>query len=470
MELKRKAYQKLLEWKARPNHKPLIVEGLRQVGKSYLVSAFAKENYENVVVFDFRYDPKTRKFFQGDLSVDAILRNAYPYFPSSMFVSNKTAIVFEEIGDCAQARTALKSFALDGRFDVLATGSLLGVAGYRKGKKQPLPTGYEEFLELTSLDFEEFLWAIGATADFIQEIKNSLQTFKPLPEAYVEYGKQAIKAYMLVGGLPDAVVAFIESNGDFFAARRVVEGLLKDYEEDFGRYIDDNGEEKVDLVLKGRLSMVWKSIPIQLARENGNSKFRYASVGGRGRKEDFGLCIDWLEEAGLIVKSRNTVAPEPPLKSNAIDNEFKVFVADPGLLSACYEASLVALTLEELLGARKGALVENLIATMFHKAGLGCYYYANSLEHKEIDFLLEHMGGIVLVEAKSTKGGMGASKALVADESNKVYHNYSSMKVNESNFGEGSFYKTVPHYALPFYLSSVVEELHIQSFLPKCPS
>jgi predicted AAA+ superfamily ATPase len=259
MNLKRKAYQQLLSWKNRAGHLPLIVEGLRQVGKSYIVDKFARENYENVIVFDFRYNEVTRSFFQGNLTVDEILKRAYPYFPSSNFVPHKTIIVMEEIGDCPRARTSLKAFESDGRFDVIATGSLLGVANYRKRKKEALPTGSEEFLKMTSLDFEEFLWAIGASQDFIDRLKDSAESFAPLPEPYIEYGKVAMRSYLLVGGMPDAVIAFLESGGDPLAAREVHRRLLRDYEADFGRYVDDGGEERYDMILKGRISAVWKT-------------------------------------------------------------------------------------------------------------------------------------------------------------------------------------------------------------------
>ena len=467
MELRRKAYQQLVKWKQRENHKPLIVEGLRQVGKSYLVDRFAKENYENVVVFDFRYNQKTRGFFQDDLSVDSILQKAYVYFPAELFVPGKTVLVFEEIGDCGQARASLKSFALDGRFDVIGTGSLLGVANYRKRKKEPIPTGYEEYLEMSSLDFEEFLWAIGATEAFIAELKKHVESFAPLSQPFIEYGKSAIKAYMIVGGMPEAVINYIESGGDFMAARNKLLSLNRDYETDFGRYVDEDGVEKIDFILKGRLTSLWRSIPAQLARENGNSKFRYNDVPGRGRKEDLALPIEWLLEAGMIIKGRNTIVPESPLPSNAKEDEFKLFVADPGLLSALYEPSLIQESLQGILGAKKGALTENLIATFLSKAGFGTYYFADSLKHKEIDFVVEADDGIVLIEAKSTNGQVKASKDLVSGQ--RPYQRYTCIKAIENDFGTGSFYKSVPHYALPFFLNSISERGKLPIGLPKCP-
>lgn len=158
MDFKRKAYDQLIEWKNRKNHKPIIVKGLRQVGKSYLVRKFAKENYENAVVFDFRHQPILRKCFQNGYDVDKILAYSRLYLPDQEYHPYHTALIFEEINDCEEARTSLKSFALDGRYDVLATGSLLGVNRYRREKKTAIPTGYEEYLEMSSLDFEEFLW------------------------------------------------------------------------------------------------------------------------------------------------------------------------------------------------------------------------------------------------------------------------------------------------------------------------
>ena len=393
------------------------------------------------------------------------MENAYPFFPKSEFVPGKTLIIFEEIGDCPNARTSLKAFAEDGRYDVIGTGSLLGVANYRKRSKEKIPTGSETYLKMSSMDFEEFLWAINASEAFIEKIKASLLSFEALPEPYVDYGKAAIKAYMLVGGMPAAVKAYLASNGNVLEAREKNLGLLHDYEMDFGRYIDEKGNEMIDYVLKGRISAVWRSVPIQLARETGNSKFRFADLGGRGRKEDFSLAVDWLQEAGMILKASNTLVPEPPLLSNAIENEFKLFASDMGLLSACYEEALYQESLQGLLGARKGALVENLVATFIQKSGRKNYYYANSLAHKEIDFLLESQEGVILLEAKSTNGKMLASKALVEGEN--PYKHYKCYKVIESNFGVGSFYRTIPHYALPFFLDSLSERETIQIGIPK---
>lgn len=451
MDFKRKAYSMIQAWKQKKNRMPLIVEGLRQVGKSYIVNKFALENYEHVAVFDFRHNQKIRECFQGDLTVEEILGSASVYFPPNTFVPGHTVLIFEEIGDCDEARTSLKSFALDGGYDVIATGSLLGVDNYRKKKRLPIPTGYEEYLKMSSLDFEEFLWAFSTSEAAIDRLKKAAIGEASLPLPLQTYFLDMMKRYIAIGGMPDVIKSFQQSNS-YASAREVQERLLHDFRGDFGRFVDTDGVETIDYHLQTQLNQVFDSIPMQLSRETGNCKFQFASVGRGARASTFKNAVDWLEKAGLVLKVYNTKAIEVPLTANADDSSYKLFLSDVGLLMACFPLSTLQSFLNDTLGSRKGAIYENLAAIMISKSGFPLFYYSDTKKHLEIDYLLETKGGIVLYEEKSTNGKMAASKAVMKGET--PYRASQCIKVVQSGFGEGDFFLTIPQYASLFYLEN----------------
>ena len=455
--LKRKAYQQLIEWKNRTNRKPLIVEGLRQVGKSYLISKFVDENYDNKVVFDFRYNRDICKCFEGNLDVDSIISRASLYIKDSEFIPKKTCIIFEEISDCPNARLSLKQFYLDGRFDVIATGSLLGVINYRHLSSIKIPTGYEEYLKMTSLDFEEFLWALNTPNEAIEKLKECLNKNKELEEVYSNYFKDAIKKYIVVGGLPEVVCIYLETNS-YAKVRGKQSNLLKDYRADFGRFINDKGEERIDYNLQAQLNAIIDSLPRQLSRENDNYKFKCSDVIKGSRYSKFKNAFEWLEQSGLVIRVFNTKAIESPLIENVDEACFKLFFSDIGLLLASLPISNTQGLIDESLESRKGAIYENLMATMIDKESFPLFYYHQSPKHLEIDFLLETKEGIVLLEEKSTNDKMKASKNIM--EGKTPYKASKCIKVIQSNFGKGSFYVTIPQYAITLYLSKEKEKLY----------
>lgn len=465
MYLKRKVYGELVKWKNNPNHMPLIVEGLRQVGKSYIVDKFAHDKYDNVIVFDFRKRKELRVIFDGDIDVDSIIRKASPYFPNETFIPNKTVLIFEEICDCPKARSSLKSFALDKRYDVIATGSLLGVLNYHRHiDKASIPTGYEQIIEMTSMDFEEFLWANGIKEELIDDLKHSIENFEELPSALETYYKEMIKRYIVVGGIPRAVVRFLETN-NFSESRGVLADLIKEYRGDFGRFIDENSKESIDYKLQAQLNMIFDSIPNQLARENLNLKFKYSDIKQGGRAKEFELALDWLEKAGLILRCYGVKAIERPLMANVDKDTFKVFFADTGLLMAMYPITTSLELLNDQLDSRKGAIFENLAATMFKKSNMPLFYFNKSMEHLEIDFLIESKDGIVLFEEKSTNTKMAASRAVMSGQT--PYKAYKCYKIIQTNYGKGDFYQTIPQCVVPFVLEKINNEFKKGVMLPK---
>ncbi len=457
IDLKRKIYDTLIEWNNDPKKIPLIVDGLRQVGKSYIVNKFAHDNYENVILYDFRHKKVLRKIFDGNLDVDSIISKSTPYFPDAQFVPYKTILIFEEIGDCPLARTAFKSFAQDKRYVVIATGSLLGILNYRRNVKVDVPTGYEKIIHMSSLDFEEFLWANGVSESEVKILKDFTNKKEQLPNALADFYKEMIKRYVVIGGMPDSVMKFLETN-NYIQSRDVLQGLIKDYRSDFGRFINKKDEEEIDYKLQNQLNQIFDSIPSQLARETDTHKFKYSEIKSGGRSTEFEDPFEWLEKAGLVLRCYNLNAIEKPLSANIDKSHFKAFISDIGLLMAMYPASTTQEFLRDELDSRKGAIFENLAATMINKAGLPLYYYSRGSEHLEIDYIFEDNKGIVLLEEKSVNGKMAASRSIM--EGRTPYKANVCYKVIRENFGVGSFYTSIPQYAVPFLLESVVAELN----------
>lgn len=453
MEIKRKAYSQLLNWKNKKNHKPLIVEGLRQVGKSYIVNKFANENYANVITYDFRYRKELTKIFSDDLDVDTIIRKSKLFFTDKNFDLPSTVLIFEEIGDCPLARIALKSFALDGRYDVIATGSLLGVINFRRKNRIKIPTGYEEYLYMSGLDFEEFLWANGIDEAQINELRTHTKEKTELDSFTADFYKKQIKNYLAIGGLPEVVSVFVDTNRNYIEARNILDRLLTDYRTDFGRFVDDSGKEEIDYRLQNQLNMIFDSIPKQLARETDVNKFKYSEIKKGGRAAEFKEGFEWLEKAGLVLRCFNVKAPESPLSMNADETYFKAFISDTGLLMAMYPIVTLRDFLNDSLDSRKGALYENLAGVLIHKAGFPLYYYANGEKHLEIDFLIEGSSGLILYEEKSTNGKMAASRAIMTGQT--PFSASVCYKIIENNFGKGSFYLSVPQYCAPFLLDEI---------------
>lgn len=454
--LKRKIYNELVKWNNDPNKVPLIVEGLRQVGKSYIVDKFAKDNYDNVITYDFRHNKAVRKIFDGNLDVDSIVRSSMPYFPDKQFIPYKTILIFEEIGDCPLARTSLKSFALDKRYTVIATGSLLGVLNYRRKQKIDIPIGYEKIIQMSSLDFEEFLWANGIKEEVIEVLKEYTRKKEELPNALSDFYMEMIKRYVVVGGMPDSIKKFLRTN-NFLESREYLEGLIKEYRSDFGRFINERGEELIDYKLQTQLNQIFDSIPTQLSRETDTHKFKYSEIKSGSRSSEFSEPFEWLEKSGLVLRCFNLKAIESPLEANADKTYFKAFISDIGLLMAMYPLSTTQGFLRDELDSRKGAIFENLMATMISKADFPLYYFSKGSEHLEIDFIFESDKGIILCEEKSTNGSMNASRMVM--EGRTKYKAESCYKIIRNNFGIGEFYISIPQYATPFLLEDIRSEL-----------
>ena len=438
--LKRKIETYLAKWKKSENKKPLVIKGIRQCGKTYIVRKFAKENYESVVYMNFILEPDKKSAFTGNMDVDTIVLNLSALIPGSRFIDGKTCIILDEIQECKEARTALKSFHIDGRFDVIATGSLLGVKGYGGSKKNKeegeeqdsVPVGYETVIDMYPLDFEEFLWANGISDMVIDSVKSCFENERAVPSGIHKAMMELLYRYVIVGGLPEVVNCFLETK-NIELIYKVQRNLIAGYEEDMVKYADDAD--------KPRIRECFESIPKQLAKEN--KKFQYSIVRKGGRASQYIGSIQWLEDAGIVRRCYNTQITELPLEGNSIKDSFKIYTTDIGLLMAMLDYGTQADILKGNLFGYKGAIFENLMADFLCKSGQKLYYF-----HKdsglELDFLIRFKGECVILEVKA-KSGKAKSMSTVL-KNKDVYHVNHAIKLGQYNVGREGEVLTIPLY------------------------
>ncbi len=459
MELFRKMYKELLKWKEKENKHPLIIDGLRQVGKSHLAAFFGEQEYDDYVLYDLRYDEGARIIFSQTnpdqkVDIDLIIQRSKIHYPNKKIIPHKTLLIFDEINDCPEARECLKLFTLDCGYDVVATGSLLGLSDF---KVKNIPVGYDDYLTLKALDFEEFLIASGVSEKTIRMIYDSIRNNKRIDDHILDVLYAHFVRYIIVGGMPEAVKAYLSTN-DLLESRKIQTNLLKDYINDFGTKYKEDGSKVIDDKLFIKTSKLFSSIHMQLAKER-SKKFKYKDIEGGGRSEEFSDAITWLEKTGLIVRCFNTSAVETPLNGNYMEDKFKIYFPDIGLLVASYPITLTSELLSGGLGAYKGAIYESIAADMLYKADIPLFYHEETLEHLENDFLVETSSGIDVYEVKATNGKLKSAKTLL--EKNKAYKNQikNIYKLIDKRYGEGEFFKTFPRFLLGFKMNVEKERI-----------
>ena len=430
--LKRKIEQSLISWKNAANHKPLIIKGCRQCGKTFSVMNFAKKHYKNVVYLNFYENPDYAAVFSGSLEIDNIVLMLSALLGSAaVFEVGKTVIILDEIQECPEARTALKFFRIDGRFDVIGTGSLLGVKGYGKEPKS-VPVGSETVIEMYPLDFEEFLWANGITESVISMLSHHLETETPVPEALHNRMKQLLLQYTVVGGMPDVVQTFVNTR-QMDEVLRMQRDIVRSYEDDMVKYAD-----KKD---KSRIKECFQSIPRQLSKEN--KKFQYSVVKKGSTATKYAGSLQWIEDAGIISRCYNLSITELPLDGNAEEDVFKVYMKDCGLFVSMLEDGTQYEILQGSLYGYKGAIYENLIADIFAKMGRRLYYFHKN-SGLEIDFVMRFKGKCTLVEVKASTGNAKSVKTILNHP--EKYHVYHAIKLGDYNIGRSEQMLTLPMY------------------------
>ncbi len=439
--LKRKIVQELIKWKQSLiiKKKALVIKGLRQIGKTTTVLDFCKKNYADVFYFNFLDNPNLKNIFNGDLNINTLIKKISAYFPMLKLEANKTVFVFDEVQECNNARYAVKPLMLDGRFDVIETGSLLGLRGYNS-KNVRIPTGFEHIITMHPLDFEEFLWARGLDDELINDIKlkfNNLNQIDPfINNMLMNYYKE----YLIVGGMPDVVVSFLNTF-DFSNVFEIQQDILEQYKDDFGKHLDDNENERIDNIMLSKLLRIYDSIPNQLAKEN--KKFVYSQLDKNGSERKYGSAIKWLEDFGLIKICYNLSCLELPLSGNKISDQFKIYVADTGLFAAMLGRDTAKHILNDDLLIYKGAIFENVIADAFVKNNKDLFYFSK-LSGLEIDFVTEKNGELTVIEVKSNDGRAKSLNEILTNKNKyKVTSNY---KLINGNIGNNGLIQTIPLY------------------------
>ena len=441
--LKRKIYSNLVSWKENRSQKKkaLIIKGLRQIGKTYIAKQFGAYCYKHVIYINFKNNESAKKVFDGDFVVNQIIMDLTAIVPDAKAVPYETLLIFDEIQECANARASVKVFVEDGRYDVIGTGSLLGIKGYNQKKSKGVPTGSEHIIYMYPLDFEEFLWAKGIGNDIIDYLRACLKSEEPIRPAIHEMMLRYYREYICVGGMPEAVNVFLATS-DMNAVYDEQRDILEDYRDDFGKHLDENENEETNPWLLARINEVFDSIPAQLAKEN--KKFQYSTIRKKGRSADYTEAIQWLVDAGMVARCFNVSAPESPLEGNKKPDCFKLYMCDSGLLMAMLGKGTSAMVLSGDLHTYKGAIYENIVADAFAKKGSSLFYFSID-SGLEIDFLQERGKGVTLIEVKATTGNAKSASEVLKNKT-KYPDVRELIKLGNYNIGRVENRLTIPYY------------------------
>ena len=429
--LKRKIDTFLENWKSNPDRLPLIVKGPRQVGKTESIEQFARSHYESIVEIDFVKEPKYKLIVENGYSPNDIIKNISRLDPSKRFIEGKTLIFFDELQEFPDIATSLKFFKSDGRFDVICSGSMLGI-NYKTIESNSV--GYKTDYEMRSLDFEEFLWAKGYDDSLIIDLLDHLVNLKPFSQIEMSVLNDAFLDFCILGGMPAVVESYIRK-GTFEGSLALQRQLVQDYKEDIIKYA-----EGVD---QGRILNVFNHIPTQLSKEN--KKFQISKVAKGARFKDYRGCIEWLEMAGIVNVCRCLNYPELPLKGNYDEIKYKIYFGDTGLLVAQLDDEASDdLRANKNLGVYKGALYENFVGEALSKTGMGLFYYKKDDSTLEEDFFARTAHDLVPIEVKAKGGTSKSLRTLIASS---AYPDISfGIKLCAGNVGESNDIFTFPYF------------------------
>ena len=440
--LKRKIDKYLTDWKNRPDRKPLIIKGARQIGKTCSVEWFAGQNYASVIEINFIEQKKYREIFNDGFEVDAILKNISLLNPELKFIPGNTIFFFDELQACPNCATSLKFFKLDGRFDVICSGSLMGIS-YNEIESNSV--GYKEDYEMHSMDFEEFLWAMGYNDEFTADLLSQMLDVRPLSELQMDTLMSLFRDYVIIGGMPEVVSTYVR-NKNFSGTLDIQRQLLKDYEEDITKYV-----EGLD---KAKVKAVYNHISTFLTKEN--KRFQITKIARNARNRDYMGCVEWLADAGVVNVCYCLNQPELPLKGNYDPKMYKIYFKDTGLLIASLdEEAQEDLRANRNLGTYKGAIYENIVGDMLVKQGYRLFYYHSDRPALEMDFFIRDADSLIPVEVKANDGATASLNRLLNDDKyNDVKY---GIKLGYRNIGfNGKFY-TFPYF-LTFLLRRFVAE------------
>ena len=435
--LRRKIYDELLKWKNSGDRKALVIKGARQVGKTFIVREFAKNQYEHYAELNFLADPLLMKIFDEELNVDALVQRI-SLVTNDNGIKPGCLIFLDEIQECPKARRALKLFAEDGRYDVIATGSMLGVSDsglgiFREKERPMIGVGYEKTLTMYALDFEEFLWAIGITEKDICNIKLKIKETKPLDTAEYEVMMRQFRAFMISGGMPEVVCSMVSGDND--KAIAAMDTILANTLEDINRY--NTGAD----IIKTR--RCFESIPSQL--RDTNKKFTFSRITDKegerfsnSTKQKYYDDTEWIGAAGYGNFCYLLREPVLPLKANEIVDQYRIYLFDTGMLTHIYGPSARMATFTDDYHYNQGAVAENIVAECLVKAGIQprCYRKTNGKNRMELDFVIELGTDLCVIEVKSGKDREFPSLNKVSDVfrvDRRIVFEKSNISVDDDN-------------------------------------
>ncbi len=429
--LKRKIDSFLVSWKENPERKPLIIKGARQVGKTKSILNFASSHYDSVVSINFAEDPIYKQIIENGYSADAVIKNISRINADAKFVDGKTLIFFDEIQEFPDITTTLKFFSLDGRFDIICSGSLLGIH-YKEISS--ISVGYKTEVEMRSLDFEEFLWALGYDDSIKDDILEHMRSFTPFSPAVLKIYNDLFLDYCIVGGMPNVVCDFVNKKtfeNTLDLQRQIVIG----YEADIRKYASG--------LDKARVANVFRSVPFQLGKEN--KKFQISKVRSGAKFKDYRGSLEWLEDAGIVNVSRALQTPNLPLKGNVVEDCCILYYADNGLLlSQLDDDAQMDFRQNKNLDVYKGGLFESIIGEALVKSGYELRYFKKESSTLQEEFFVRHKDDLVPIEVKAGNNNSKSLSTLIKSSDYKEIR--FGIKIVRGNIGFSSDICTFPHF------------------------
>ncbi|UTY40322.1 ATP-binding protein [Allocoprobacillus halotolerans] len=440
--LRRKVDDFLEEWKQKDNRDPLIIKGARQIGKTEAIEHFARKHYKSVIEINFVLQKQYKTIFDDGFDVDTIIKNISLINPDFQFIEGETLFFFDEIQDCINCATSLKSFMLDKRYDVICSGSLMGI-NYREIESNSV--GYKQDYDMYSLDFEEFLWAKGYKNEQIENFLLKMLKTEPLSQLEYDILLENFREYMVLGGMPRIVFTFVKQK-NYSVTLQMQKQLLLDYEEDITKYAGG--------LDKGRILDVYRKIPAFLG--NDNKRFKISKVRRNARNREYVGVVDWLSNAGIVNLCYCMETPSLPLGGNYNPDAYKIYFGDTGLLIGSLDDEVQEdLRYNKNFNTYKGAIYENVVADMLVKQGYKLYFYRNERNTLEIDFMIRDATSLIPVEVKANDQATASLNRLI--KSNKYSDIHFGIKLANKNIGFNEQFYTFPYF-LAFLLKRFLKE------------
>ena len=437
--LRRKVDSELFRWLKEKDHAPALVSGIRQCGKSRSILEFATNNFKYVNKINFWDTPNAKKVFDDSLVVDEIIKKLSLQFPDFVFIPRETVLIFDEIQDCPRARLALKSFKEDGRFEVIASGSYIGLNMEQKSSTPvPMPNGAEEIIRMKTMDFEEFLWANGYADEQIENLLSYFRKKETIPENIHQKLRSLFKEYICVGGYPETVKKYLDSN-NFSTAFKKNESLIFDIKGDPVKRKKDNGKP---LYTTTEISRIQKAFDLTLSFDLEDSRrFVLSKISGNSNQRND--AIDYLLNSNITFKVNNVQNVSLPLAVKKIESDFKLYYADIGLMITQCGYDTIRSIMEDTLGMNKGDIFEAAVADSLYKANIPVYYFAKN-SGLEVDFVISYEGHSTLIEAKAKNGNTKSSKTVMSHPEH--YGETRLIKFGDYNIGFENNILTLPYY------------------------